>query len=79
MRDSGPGIDTAKNRIRCLFGRQVRIRVNHGRNRSSVFVGSITGVYPSVFTFDAGELRLSFSYSDVLTGTVKFFPVHPSP
>ena len=73
MRISGPSLDMAKNKIRLLLNKDVRIKVNHGRNRVSVHSGQVSEIYPSIFTFDTGNVRLSFSYSDVLTGTVRFY------
>ena len=76
MKEATPGISVAKKRILCLNGIRIRIRVNHGRNRIVEYVGKISAVYPSVFTFESDKGNLAFSYSDVVTKTVRFFPLN---
>ena len=73
MKDVQPGLAVAKKRIRLLYGMRIKIRVNHGRNRIAEYAGKISAIYPAVFTFEAEKATFSFSYSDVVTGTVRFY------
>ena len=75
MKEAAPGLGTAKKRILMLNGIRVKIKVNHGRNRIVEYVGKVSAVYPSVFTFESDRGNMSFSYSDVVTKTVRFFPL----
>lgn len=69
-------LDWAKKRVQTLAGRNIILKVNKGRNKFITFNGMIESVYPSVFTVkteDDTQIK-SYSYSDVLTKTVRFFP-----
>lgn len=69
-------LDWAKKRVQTLAGRNIILKVNKGRNKFITFNGMIESVYPSVFTVkteDDTQVK-SYSYSDVLTKTVRFFP-----
>lgn len=68
-------LDVIKNKIEQLKGKDLKIRLNKGRNKIQFFKGRIDQVYSSVFVvkiesdvFD----RLSCTYQDVLCGDVKF-------
>lgn len=69
-------LDWAKKRVQTLAGRNIILKVNKGRNKFITFNGMIESVYPSVFTVktDDDTQVKSYSYSDVLTKTVRFFP-----
>ena len=73
MREVKHDLEQAKKRILMLSGMRIKIKVNRGRNRMATYLGCISATYPAVFTFEGDGVRLSFSYSDVLTGTVRFF------
>jgi uncharacterized protein Veg len=65
-----------KNDIESRLGSKVKLESNKGRHKSTVNVGIISDVYPSIFTVQLfeGKLpsrKLSFSYTDVLTNTVE--------
>lgn len=58
------------------IGSRVRLESNKGRHKSTIEVGVISNVYPSIFTIQLFEGRepsrkLSFSYTDVLTNSVE--------
>lgn len=61
-----------KNDILNKCGSVFKIRINSIRNKTECIEGCISEVYDRVFIVDAvNGSRLSFSYSDVLTGIVE--------
>ncbi|MBQ8291615.1 MAG: Veg family protein [Clostridia bacterium] len=54
---------------------RVAVKVNLGRNKTLSYSGTLSGIYPALFTVkpdDEGFLgKTAYSYSDVLCGTVK--------
>lgn len=68
-------LETIKNRINELKGKEVKIRLNKGRNKIRFLKGKIDETYSSVFVikiFDDVFDRLSCTYQDVLCGDVRF-------
>ena len=75
MREIRYGLDAAKKRVGLLAGRDITLVVNRGRNKIEKLHGRIDEVHDSIFTLREVEGKVnSFSYSDVLTKSVKFFP-----
>ncbi|MDR2046604.1 MAG: Veg family protein [Clostridiales bacterium] len=74
MKEVKYSINDAKNRLGCLQGIDVLLRVNMGRNKIVEYNGRVENLYSSVFTVksDCDAIR-TYSYSDVLTGNVKFY------
>ncbi len=64
-----------KERIRGFYGKSVCVHVNLGRNKTSDFTGTLSGIYPALFTVapdDENYLgKTAYSYSEVLCGNVK--------
>ena len=64
-----------KEEIRRYYKKDVRVRVDLGRNRRAEFTGVLSGVYPALFTvqpYDASYRgKTSYAYSEVLCGSVK--------
>lgn len=63
-----------KSAVEKLQNEKVLVTQNLGRNKFVSYKGVITGVYPALFTVmpDAPyNGKTSFSYSEVLCGTVK--------
>lgn len=65
-----------KQALEANVGKKVTIQANGGRKKIIERSGLLEGIYPSVFTvkLDKDEYsieRLSYSYTDVLTETVK--------
>ena len=61
--------------IKELKGKDLKIRLNKGRNKIQFFSGKIDEIYSSVFVvqiYDSVFDRLSCTYQDVLCGDVKF-------
>ena len=63
----------AKELIKSLYGREVKVKVNLGRNRFAQFSGKVTGIYPALFTvspIDDFKGKTTYSYSEMLCGNV---------
>lgn len=73
MRQRTIDIAEVKRKIAELKGKSLSVSVNRGRNRVTRLNGVIVDTFPSVFTFRAvaGDL-VSFSYSDVICGDIRF-------
>lgn len=78
MQGDKNGIENAKKRVSLLAGRNILIKVNKGRNKFIQFDGVIENVYPSIFTIKASiddeDKIMSYSYNDILTKVVRFYP-----
>ena len=65
-----------KDRVTELKGKNIKMKVNKGRNKIVHLTAIINEVYPSMFvirpTSDVDLDRKSFSYSDVLCGDIVF-------
>ena len=73
MRNAGKGIEVVKKQISEIKDRDVIFRINKGRNRFITLKGKVNNTYPSIFTIlTKTEDIISCSYSDVLTGNIKF-------
>ena len=59
-----------KTRIKNLLNKQVRLKVNIGRNKFEYYNGVIEDMYDSVFTVSVNGIIKSFSYADLLTKNV---------
>lgn len=54
-----------KKGIEGLIGKDVRLKINVGRNRFSEKNGKIVNLYPSMFVFSSDDGEKVFSYSSV--------------
>ena len=79
MRNANIGIEGIKNQINKIVDRDITFRLNKGRNKFVLLKGKINKTYPSIFTIithtDDGMDIISLSYSDVLTGNIKFLNI----
>ena len=69
-------MDMIKNELSEHIGKEVIVKANRGRKRIVTRKGVLSAVYPSLFVVtissdEANDLNISFTYSDVLTSTVK--------
>lgn len=64
-------ISKVKDDIRSLLGFKINFRYNGSRNQIEEFEGVIINVYNYVFLIDVDGFFRSFSYADVLTGTLE--------
>ena len=67
-------INSIKDAVKVLNGKDVTVKLNLGRNKFVTFPAIINGVYPSLFTvspFDKNFLgKTAYSYSEILCGKV---------
>lgn len=63
-------INKIRNDIFLLKGKKIKFRYNGSRNQIEEFEGVITDCYNCIFIIDLGYINKSFSYSDVLIGTL---------
>ena len=67
-----------KQAIASCFKRQVDVTVNLGRNKILRYCGELSGVYPALFTVQPNDKnflgKTSYSYAEVLCGSVKIKP-----
>ena len=72
-------IQKVKKTIADYFRKQVDVTVNLGRNKYLRFCGELSGVYPALFTVQPNDKnflgKTSYSYAEVLCGSVKISPV----
>lgn len=72
-------IQKVKKTISDYFRKQVDVTVNLGRNKYLKFCGELSGVYPALFTVEPNDKsflgKTSYSYAEVLCGSVKIAPV----
>ena len=72
-------IQKVKQTISDYFRTQVDVTVNLGRNKFLKYCGELSGVYPALFTVSPNDKnflgKTSYSYAEVLCGSVKVSPV----
>jgi uncharacterized protein Veg len=73
MREIATSIHNTIERIKCLEGIPLVVKVIGPRGKSSLICGVVTDIFPAVFTIltDHGEKK-TFSYSDVHSGNILF-------
>jgi len=59
-------IEDIRKDMKKNIGKRVKIITRCCRNKSDVFVGVISGVYPNIFTITDGNDTKSFSFSEIL-------------
>lgn len=68
-------INSIKDSVEKLHGKDVIVKLNLGRNKYVTFPATLNGVYPSLFTvspYDKNFLgKTAYSYSEILCGRVK--------
>ena len=73
MREIASNISNTIERIKCLQGIPLVVKVVGPRGKSTLFYGEVADIFPAVFTVvtTAGEKK-TFSYSDVHSGNIFF-------
>jgi uncharacterized protein Veg len=76
-------LNNIKKDIEKYLGKKVVLKANKGRKKIVVKEGVVENIYPSVFVVKLDDrynntTRISYSYSDVLTSTVKLELFSPS-
>lgn len=68
-------IKDVKQMVKACSASHVCVRVNLGRNKSVSYNGTLSGIYPALFTVKPDDKdylgKTAYSYSDVLCGNVK--------
>ena len=68
-------LQSIKEAVKTLYKKDVEVKVNLGRNKFSYFTGTVSGLYPALFTITPHDKKYTgktaFSYSDILCGSVK--------
>ena len=68
-------IQDVKQMVKAYASQRVAVKVNLGRNKTVNFSGTLSGVYPALFTVQPDDEdflgKTAYSYSDVLCGNVK--------
>ena len=75
MKKKTVSLDVIKSKVDALKGKDIKIRLNKGRNKIKFLKGKIDETYSSVFVitiYDDIFDRLSCTYQDVLCGDVRF-------
>ena len=62
----------AKKFVLDNYDKSVVIKVFGIRNKNELIKGRISECYRNVFVVDSDKFKRSFSYKDVLLGTIKF-------
>lgn len=63
--------ETIKKKLNDYIGKKATIKYSLGRNKYETYNVIIKELYNKVFVVEEKENRLSFSYSDVITKTIK--------
>ena len=67
-------ISKVKDGIKELYGSDVFVKVNLGRNKYVTYKGKISGVYPALFTIsptDSFRGKTTYSYAEMMCGNVR--------
>lgn len=64
-------IDIVRGKVSAYLGKRINFRYNGSRNQIEEFSGEIVKCYKYVFVIDTGVINRSFSYSDVLIGSLE--------
>lgn len=63
--------ETVKKKLNDYIGKEATIKYSLGRNKYETYNVIIKELYNKVFVVEENKNRLSFSYSDVITKTIK--------
>lgn len=79
MIKSNGNLTQVKRTISEYLQRQVDVTVNLGRNKILRYCGELSGIYPALFTVRPNDKnflgKTSYSYAEVLCGSVKIKPI----
>lgn len=64
-------LNIIKSEIKSKLNCPVEIKIYGTRNKTEVLVGTISNVYPNIFTVSVDGENKSFRYGDIITGDVK--------
>ena len=68
-------INSIKDTVKALSGKDVTVKLNLGRNKFVTFPAVVNGIYPSLFTVRPDDKnclgKTAYSYSEILCGRVR--------
>ena len=64
-------IEKVKEEIKSYEGKTLKFRYNGSRNQIEEFTGIITNCYKCLFLIKGDNFSKTFTYSDVLTGSLE--------
>ncbi len=64
-------IDAIRENIYHHMGNHIFVTYNEGRNKVSCYEGKVVEAYQNIFIIMDHDSKMSFSYHDILTKTVK--------
>ena len=75
-------INSIKETVKTLSGKDVSVKLNLGRNKFVTFPAVINGIYPSLFTVNPVDKsflgKTAYSYSEILCGRVRIAAIEKS-
>lgn len=63
-------IQKIRNQISEMAGKKVLAKIDIGRNKYEYIEGTVSGIYPFLFTIKTKSETKSYSYADVLTKNI---------
>ncbi|MCI8671663.1 MAG: hypothetical protein HFI36_06515 [Bacilli bacterium] len=60
-----------KEEVEKHLNKNVEIKAYGMRNKVNYYSGTITAIYPNIFTIKSPNYEKSFSYADIITGDIK--------
>jgi len=64
-------IEIIKDNMRPHLNEKVEVSVYGLRNKTEYFIGTLSKMYPYIFTILVNETEKSFNYADIITGEVE--------
>ena len=64
-------IEIIKDHMRPKKKEKVEVSVYGLRNKTEYFIGTLSKMYPYIFTILVNETEKSFNYADIITGEVE--------
>ena len=64
-------IEIVKNEMQKHLNEKVEVSVFGLRNKTEYFIGTISRLYPYIFTVKVNGIEKSFNYADIITGEVE--------
>lgn len=64
-------IEIVKEQMRPHLNEKVEVSIFGLRNKTEYFIGTLSKMYPYIFTILVNDVEKSFNYADVITGEVQ--------
>ncbi len=71
MKGENMNIEIIKEEMRQHVNENVEVSVFGLRNKKEYFIGTISKMYPYIFTVRVNGVEKSFNYADIITGEVQ--------